>query len=287
MKRLWVSEKPTWSVQYKSEIKRRRVFIKLVEAPPGDDQYFHGGKVLSVFFMSCTIPLWILFFALGMSSDREIVDMIDADIGDARSVNILLATINSAEKTCKDFSKEGEALNCMDELIKSTKFPPTESIKEIIDKYLFPNLNGPKQKAVFLGYMVKCLFLSYTGRRKCENRDDFRNKRLELAGELLERELRVHIKHAERKMIRAMQRDLYGDRILHPIEHYLDASIITNGLSRAFSTGHWSHPFKRAEKTAGVVATLRRTNPLQMTSDLRKTRQQVAYVGKVGDVRFP
>ncbi|OVA01980.1 DNA-directed RNA polymerase [Macleaya cordata] len=287
LKRLWVSDKPNWTVSYRSEMKRRRVFIKLVEASTGEDQYFYGGKVLSVYFMSCTIPLWIMFFALGMSSDKEIVDMIDVDMKDARCVNILLATIHNADSLHKAFSKEGEALKCMDELIKSSKFPPTESIKDIIDKYLFPNLNGPKQKAVFLGYMVKCLLLSYTGQRKCENRDDFRNKRLELAGELLEREMRVHIKHAERRMVRAMQRDLYGDRILQSIEHYLDASIITNGLCRAFSTGHWSHPFKRAERTAGVVSTLRRTNPLQMTADLRKTRQQVAYVGKVGDVRFP
>ncbi|OVA01264.1 DNA-directed RNA polymerase [Macleaya cordata] len=287
MSRLWVSDKPNWTVSYRPEMKRRRVYIKLVEAPTGEDQYFHGGKVLNVYFMSSTIPLWILFSALGMSSDKEIIDMIDVDMGDASSFSILLATIHNADKTHKAFRKEGEALKWMDEQIKSSKFPPVESIKDIIDQHLFSSLNGPKQKAVFLGYMVKCLLQSYTGRRKCENRDDFRNKRLELAGELLERELRVHIKHAERRMIRAMQRDLYGDRTLQPIEHYLDASIITNGLCRAFSTGHWSHPFKRAERTSGVVANLRRTNPLQMMADMRKTRQQVVYVGKTGDVRFP
>ncbi|KAI3919296.1 hypothetical protein MKW98_030432 [Papaver atlanticum] len=290
LNRLWVYQSPTWLVQYRSDSevnKRRRVKIEIDDAPTGEDQYFHGGKVLTMHFMSCKIPLWIVFFALGMSSDKEIVDTIEVDISDARTVNILLATINNAEKACQAFSKEGEALKYMDEQIKSTKFPPLEGIEEVIDKYLFPHLNGPKQKAVFLGYMVKYLFLCYTGRRKCENRDDFRNKRLGLAGELLEREMRAHINHAKRKMARDMQKDLYGDRPMKPIDYYLDASIITNGLSRAFSTGHWTHPFKKSEKIAGVVANLRRLNPLQMTSDLRKTRQQVGYVGKGGDARFP
>jgi len=85
--------------------------------------------------------------------------------------------------------------------------------------------------------MVKCLLLAYTSRRKHDNRDDFHNKRLELANELLDRELRVHIAHVCERMSKALQRDLYGDRNVRPIEHYADVSIITDGLQRAFSTG--------------------------------------------------
>ncbi|KAK6116874.1 hypothetical protein DH2020_049365 [Rehmannia glutinosa] len=88
-------------------------------------------------------------------------------------------------------------------------------------------------------------------------------------------------------MVKSIQRDLDRDRELQPIEHYLDASIITNGLSRAFSTGAWSHPYKKMERVSGVVATIRRTNPLQATADMRKTRQQVSYTGRVGDARYP
>ncbi|KAI3955226.1 hypothetical protein MKW98_020859 [Papaver atlanticum] len=290
-KRLGVYGNLTRQVQYRSGIelnKRRRVFIEIVNAPTGNDHYLHGGKVLTMYFMGCMIPLWIVFFALGMSSDKEIVDTIEVDISDSRTVNILLATISDAENACQAFSKKGKALKYMAELVKSSKFPPAEkSIEEVINRFLFSHLNGPKQKAVFLGYMVKYLFLSYTGRRKCENRDDFRNKRLQLAGELLEREMRAHINHAKNNMVKHMQKDLNGERPMKPIDYYLDASIITNGLSRAFSTGLWTHPYKYKEKISGVVANLRRLNPLQMTSDLRETRPQVDYAGKGGDARFP
>lgn len=271
-----VAHRPIW--------KRKRVYVKL--EPPKDENY-RGEKVLTVYFSSTEIPVWILFFALGASSDKEVVDLIDFNVDDARISNILVASIHEADKKGMYFRGPGNAISFVDKLVKSCKFPPAESIQECFSNYLFPNFSTLKQKAHFLGYMVKCLLQAYTGRRKCDSRDDFRNKRLELASELLERELRVHIKHAERRMVKAMQRELYGDRDLRPIENYLDASIITNGLSRAFSTGQWSHPFKKMERIAGVVATLRRTNPLQMTADMRKTRQQVQYTGKVGDARYP
>ncbi|WMV43236.1 hypothetical protein MTR67_036621 [Solanum verrucosum] len=285
LKRLWVSNHSTWMVAYRSGEKRNRVYLKLTETLK--HEHIKGeAKSLSVYFLA-EMPIWVLFFALGVSSDKEIVGLIDVDIKDTNIINILVASIHDADKNCEDFRKGKKALAYVDRLIKSCKFPPQESVEECIKEYLFPNLSGLKQKARFLGYMVKCLLLSYIGRRKVDNRDDFRNKRLDLAGELLERELRAHIKHAERRMVKALQRDLCGDRQVQPIEHYLDASIITNGLSRAFSTGHWCHPYKRMERVSGVVATLRRTNPLQMTADLRKTRQQVTYTGKVGDARYP
>lgn len=286
LKRLWLASSPSWVVSYRHTFKRKRVYVKLLDSPKVED-IGGGEKVITVYFSVTEIPIWVLFFALGVSSDKEAVNLIDADVEDGNIVNILIASIHDADKKCENFRRRGMALKYVEKLIKSCQFPPAESVEECFSNFLFSNLIGFKRKARFLAYMVKCLLEAYTGRRKVDNRDDFRNKRLELAGELLERELRVHIKHAERRMVKAMQRDLYGDRNIHPIEHYLDSSIITNGLSRAFSTGAWSHPYKRAERTSGVVANLGRTNPLQMIAEMRRTRQHVEYTGKVGDARYP
>ncbi|GLT85243.1 hypothetical protein SLE2022_034370 [Rubroshorea leprosula] len=298
MKRLWILNNQGWTVSYKSEVKRNRLIIRLEEISNSEDVKEVGQtkkdikgaeKLLTVYFLSTVIPVWILFFALGVSSDREVVNLIDYENNEAGISNILFASICDADKNCEGFRRRNNALCYLHKLIEDTKFPPEEKgdVEKCIALYLFPALCGLKQKARFLGYMVKCLLQAYSGRRKCDNRDDFRNKRLELAGELLERELKVHIAHARRRMTKALQRDLYPGRTVRPIEHYLDASIITNGLSRAFSTGAWSHPFKRMERISGVVANLGRANPLQTLIDLRKTRQQVAYTGKVGDARYP
>ncbi|KAK6274178.1 PREDICTED: DNA-directed RNA polymerases IV and V subunit 2 [Theobroma cacao] len=286
MKRLWISNSQGWTIAYRSEVKRNRLIIRLVEN--SKVEYIKGGeKVLTVYFLSTEIPVWVLFFALGVSSDKEVVNLIDYESNDSSITNILFASIRNADGKCYKFCQGRNAIDYVGKLVKDTRFPPEEGIEECLSTYLFPTLRSFKQKARFLGYMVKCLLQAYTGRLKCDNRDDFRNKRLELAGELLERELKVHIAHARRRMAKTLQRDLYADRNVRPIEHYLDASIVTNGLSRAFSTGAWSHPYKRMERISGVVANLGRANPLQTMVDLRKTRQQVQYTGKVGDARYP
>ncbi|OWM84294.1 hypothetical protein CDL15_Pgr027063 [Punica granatum] len=70
-----------------------------------------------------------------------------------------------------------------------------ESIDECFNSYLFPTLGGTrvgnKVKAWFLAYMVKCLLEAHTSRWKCDSKDDFKNKDLDRAGVLIERELRL------------------------------------------------------------------------------------------------
>ncbi|KAL5224224.1 hypothetical protein ABZP36_010863 [Zizania latifolia] len=280
LSRVWINGSPIWDACYLSEIQREKIYVKLVQSKDG------FRKVINLSFLGITIPIWIMFFSLGVSSDKEAYDMINIQECDASLVNLISATIIESHEQCEGFRVGGRASQYIDKLIRKTKFPPKESFDEYIGGYMFPDVSGNRGKALFLGYMVRCLLMAYSGNRKCDNKDDFRNKRLDLACELLRRELWVHIKHAERRMVKVMQRDLSADGDLQDLERYVDSSIVTNGLNRAFSTGSWRHPYKR-ERCSGIVATLRRTNPLQMMSDLRKTRQWVAYSGKAGDARYP
>ncbi|XP_020519928.1 DNA-directed RNA polymerases IV and V subunit 2 isoform X1 [Amborella trichopoda] len=286
LRRLWVSKTPSWSVLYRhGNSKQKRVDVRIVESQKGDT--LSGGKVINIYFQYASVPIWIMFFALGALSDKEIVQMIDLDPSDTNLAYILLSTIYDADEKCEGFRQGKNSIEYLDREIQSAKFPPKESVEECIDSLLFPSLRERKQKALYLGYMVKCLLLSYFGRRKVDNKDDFRNKRLGLAAELIEKEMLAHIKNAGRRMVKAIQRDLSADRILKPIECYFDGSIVTNGLARAFSTGNWCHPFKVSERISGVVATLKRTNPLQTMAHMRQTRLQVQYTGNIGNARYP
>ncbi|XP_062190987.1 DNA-directed RNA polymerases IV and V subunit 2-like [Phragmites australis] len=282
LSRIWVTDHPSWDACYLSKVNREKIYVKLVQSKSNESH----SKVINLSFLGAIMPIWIVFFALGVSSDKEAFDMIDIQDCDASMVNIISSTIKESHEECEDFRTPGRARQYVDELIRKTKFPPEESFDEYVHRYMFPGVNGNRSKALFLAYMVKCLLMAYSGNRKCDNKDDFRNKRLDLACQLLRRELWVHIKNAERRMVKFMQRDLSADGNLQDLRHYVDASIVTNGLSRAFSTGSWRHPYKQ-ERCSGIVATLRRANPLQMMSDLRKTRQWFAYSGTTGDARYP
>lgn len=285
LSRLWTTDKPSWAVQYQSQAKKKRVYVKF-----GGDSNAIGltaKKVVIVCFLYATMPVWILFFALGASSDREVLQMINIEESDSRLDNILFDTIKDTDEQFPGFRDKERAVEFVNDFVRNTKFPPSETMEQCFKNYLFPDMHEDRNKALFLGHMVKSLLLAWSGKRKCDNIHDFRNKRLELAGDLLSRELYIHVKHAQRRMSRIMQRDLNGDRDLNVIEYYVDASIISNGLGRAFSSGTWNHPYKRMETSTGIIANLRRVNPVQMISDLRKTRQQFQYSGKSGDARYP
>ncbi|KAJ6731475.1 DNA-DIRECTED RNA polymerase D SUBUNIT 2B-RELATED [Salix purpurea] len=210
-------------------------------------------------------PYMDIVFALGVRSDKEVIDLIDYASNDASIVNIFFASIHDADEKCEHFRREDKALDFVDKMLNSREHEARFSW--IYGEVYYGGLYSATGN-VTIGIVLE------TGR-------------FELASELLERELKVHVSHALRRMTKALQRDLYGDCDVHPIEHYLNASIVTNGLTRAFSTGAWCHPFKWMERVYGVVGNLGRANPLQTLLDLRKTRQQVLYTGKVGDARYP
>ncbi|GKC24092.1 DNA-directed RNA polymerases IV and V subunit 2-like protein, partial [Tanacetum coccineum] len=123
------------------------------------------------------------------------------------------------------------ASECVSEgwALESTILSPTFKVRDFqkLGQNGKPFASGITRKARYLGYMVKSILEGYTSRRKVDNKDDFGNKRLELAGELLERELKVHLRHAQKRMVKAMQRDLYPVLTIHPIDQYLNAAIIS------------------------------------------------------------
>ncbi|KAE8709053.1 DNA-directed RNA polymerases IV and V subunit 2 [Hibiscus syriacus] len=217
LKRLWISNVQGWTVAYRSEVKRNRLIIRLVENSK-IEHIQEGEKILTIYFLSIEIPVWILFFALGVVSDKEVVDLIGYGSYDSGISNILFVSIQDADWKRRNFREGKNALKHLDKLRKETRFPAEEGAEE-------------------------CL--------RSDNRDDLRNKRLEMADELLQRELKLQ---------------------MGSLEH----SLLEHGLI-----------LKRMERVSGVVANLGRANPLQTMIDLRKTRQQVSYTGKVGDARYP
>lgn len=75
-KRLWVSNIPYWAVAYKSQMKRNRMVVNLVENS-SIEGIKNEEKLLTIYFFVCEIPVWILFYALGATSGKEIVDLIN------------------------------------------------------------------------------------------------------------------------------------------------------------------------------------------------------------------
>ncbi|KAH9330046.1 hypothetical protein KI387_002154, partial [Taxus chinensis] len=289
--RIWVTSTPSWMAIYTPSASgfswnKNKVFVKIIKTIK-DDKWFAGRDVITVNFFSITVPVVLMFYALGVESDLEMIQMIRNSSSDCKMSELLLSSIYKAEAELKDFRRKDKVWDYINDQLKKCKFPKNQDAEEALKAYLFPYIVGYKQKAMFLGYMVNCLLSSYFGRRSVENKDDYKNKRLELAGELLGHELQGLVRHFRNRMGKGIQRELSVRGNLKSMDIYVDASIITNGLVRAFSTGNWSHPHKFNTKCTGVVASLKSTNPLQTLSEMRRMRLRVQYAAKLGDARYP
>ncbi|XP_020887712.1 DNA-directed RNA polymerases IV and V subunit 2 [Arabidopsis lyrata subsp. lyrata] len=115
-KRLWISNSP-WTVSFRSENKRNRFIVRLSENEKSED-YKKREKVLTVYFLSTEIPVWLLFFALGVSSDKEAMNLIAFDGDDASITNSLIASIHEADAVCEAFRCGNNALSYVEQQIK-------------------------------------------------------------------------------------------------------------------------------------------------------------------------
>ena len=127
------------------------------------------------------VPLFILMRALGIESDREIIDycLLDREKY-AHYVNLFIPSIHDAGRV---FTQE-VALKYIATLTKGKTVPHA---LEILTNYLLPHIGEMnfQEKAYFIGYMVHQLLQVYTKERKATDRDNFRFKRIELTGSLI------------------------------------------------------------------------------------------------------
>jgi DNA-directed RNA polymerase II subunit RPB2 len=127
------------------------------------------------------VPLFILMRALGVESDRDIIDycLLDREKY-AHYVDLFIPSIYDAGR----LFNQAVALKYIATL---TKGKTVAHALEILTNYLLPHIGEMnfQEKAYFLGYMVNQLLQVVTKERKATDRDNFRFKRVELTGSLL------------------------------------------------------------------------------------------------------
>jgi DNA-directed RNA polymerase beta subunit len=126
------------------------------------------------------VPLFILMRALGVESDRDIIDycLLDRE----KYAHYIEHFIPSVHDAGRLFNQE-VALKYIATLTKGKTIPHA---LEILTNYLLPHIGeiNFQEKAYFIGYMVKQLLQVYTKEIKATDRDNFRFKRIELTGSL-------------------------------------------------------------------------------------------------------
>ena len=130
-----------------------------------------------------SIPLFILFRALGLTSDKDILSYIIYESDDLVLKNKLYDLILPSMKYSQPIYTQEAAIKFLTPL---TKGKLTINVIDILNNNFLPNYeNNLIQKAQFLGYSVRKILLSYLGLIDPTDRDSYSYKRVDLAGSLL------------------------------------------------------------------------------------------------------
>jgi len=214
------------------------------------------------------VPFVIVMRALGLESDKEIAEAVSLDeeiqseLEPSFEKAIGVDTVRDAILYIGNRVAHGQ--------VEEYRIQKAE---QAIDKNFLPHLGRTSQsrrdKAIFLGEMACRVIELKLGKRKPDDKDHFKNKRLRLAGPLLADLFRV----AFRNLVRDIKYQLERIGVKGPIITVSAAvrpGIITERLQHALATGNWGRG------RVGVTQLLDRTNYLSTLSHLRRLQSPLS-----------
>ncbi|MBE8538529.1 DNA-directed RNA polymerase subunit B'' [Geoglobus acetivorans] len=207
------------------------------------------------------IQFVVMMRALGVESDQEIVEMVS---NDPEIMKFMLENVEVAEVESQE-----EAIDYIGKRVApgQSREYRLQRAEQVIDQYFLPHIGTEKEdrkaKAFFLARMAEAVLELYLGYRSEDDKDHYANKRLKLAGDLMEEIFRVaflrlmkdvkyqleraKVRGRSMKMSTAVRSDVLTDRIMHPM-----------------ATGNW------VGGRTGVSQLIDRHNYISILSQLRR-----------------
>jgi len=255
------------------------------------------------------IPVFIFFRALGLVSDRDIINYIVYDDTDIDMINQLKPSLLASKaETYKDdegvthnIRSQEDAINYLISKLKARpiygevdvetrNIQRREQYIRYMENDLLPHMGkGFIEKAYYIGMMCNKLLRCILGRIDPDDRDSYTNKRIELPGVLMAQRFKEFYKKMIgdcAKKFKTKMGGLSDDANPINVINQIKINTIEQGLNSALSTGSWG-------KRTGVAQLLQRMTFLQMISCLRRimvlidtTNNKVEQMRHVNSIQY-
>ena len=235
------------------------------------------------------MPVGIVFRALGVIADQDILNACAYDRNDSQMMEMLRPCIEEAfavqdSSVALDFiGKRGNRDQAGLGREKRIKVAT-----DILQKETMPHISqssgSTSRKGYFLGYMVHKLLQCALGRREPDDRDHFGKKRLDLAGPLLAKLFRGIIRRMNQELSNHLRICVQNNKQF-ALSMAIKPGTLSNGLKYSLATGNWGDQKKAMSSTAGVSQVLNRYTFASTLSHLRRTNTPIGRDGKLAKPR--
>ena len=245
------------------------------------------------------IPLFILFRAFGIISDKEILQCIVLNIEDNMNiVKILYPSIDDSkfiltQNDAIEYILKYSMILGQPKDIKITRERKIVLFKEMIMRDVLSHMGlDLKKKALFLGYMVKKLIRCYLKEIDVDDRDSYCNKRVETSGYLMAVAFRQYftklIKDIRNQIMKELNSNPWKNSKNLNIETIINnnnlfriikSTTIESGLKYCLATGNWG--IKSTFSRVGIAQVLNRLTYTSTLSHLRRINTPTEKTGKL------
>jgi DNA-directed RNA polymerase II subunit RPB2 len=245
------------------------------------------------------IPLFIVFRALGVISDKEICEYILLNIS-LDKYKPMLANLQASIIESNKYITYEDAIKYITGYVSYTPLnmdKETGALKkrqftlEVLQNDLFPHCQTLKQKIYFLGYMANKLLQVSFEWIKGDDRDSYINKRIDLTGTSLNNLFRNYfnklVKDMEKQVTKEIKSGSWRSKEdylniinLTNIYKIIKSNTIENGFKRALSTGDFGIKHTNSNKV-GVAQVLNRLTYIASLSHLRRVSTPTDKSGKL------
>jgi DNA-directed RNA polymerase beta subunit len=259
----------------------------------------HMGRIIrmSTSFIKTDVPVFVMFRALGIISDKEILQHIVYDMDDIDNQKILTELMACCEDAC-DVHTQADAENILIKVMTGANKSanPNELLTHNIVNDFLPHVGKNfRRKALYLGYMIRKIIRIYLGYDTYDNRDSYMHKRIDTPGILMSNLFRQCYGKMTKEVKCLVERELNLWRANpgsvatcdiisnNNIHRYFRQSLLESWLKYSLSTGNWGiksiGSFQNIRQ--GVSQVLNRMSYASTLSHLRRINTAMEKNGKL------